>query len=56
MTKLTIKDAKIWQTGSGTAIITIPRFYIKNGQLRIGQTCNIEIEVENEQNSNNIAE
>ncbi|HUD44482.1 MAG TPA: hypothetical protein VMR41_03000 [Patescibacteria group bacterium] len=44
--KITIKNAKIWKTGSGSSVITIPMDYVKNGILKIGNNYSIEIEVD----------
>lgn len=43
--KVPIKNAKIWKTGSGSAVITIPAYLIEN-HLQIGKKYDFEVEVE----------
>ena len=43
--KLLIKKAKIWKTGSGSAVITVPAYLIEN-HLTLGQEYDFEVEVD----------
>ena len=43
--KLPIKKARIWKTGSGSAVITIPTYLMQN-HLKLGEEYDFEIEVD----------
>ena len=38
---------KIWKTGAGSAVVTIPKQYIKDSSLHIGKKYLVGVECEN---------